>query len=225
MQNNTIQAPASLANISTLIDTLPMLPKSSSNFELDLLHQVYGVDIEIAVCPKKVAEHLGILVLENDTLTKESKCYFSTSNIIIEYKKTTLPFKDTITIAKHIGHILLHLRECTKMSFSYENGSENNHQEHRVMNNTSYHLMDKTENYYKKQALLFAGKLLIPRGALAEMFERLEKGERYLVSDLCKVFNVSNDLLTKMLHHYNMWDSANIYDNLEYRGSHLKQVI
>ena len=185
---------------------------------LQLLHTIYGEDIPIAIDPLDISDYFGICVEENkrDHINPNtSMLYFCKKHqkFKIVIAPTALEFKKSFLIAYHIGHLFLHLQNnllYDDMSGEYISKStiyDHNYQEHRLMNNVY-------EDTREREAILFAGKLLIPKGALLELLGRLEPHTKYLLSDMCKVFNVSNDLMYKMIKYYKLWDKHKIYDNL-----------
>jgi Zn-dependent peptidase ImmA (M78 family) len=188
---------------------------STKDLEINILHNVYGEDIPIAIDPIFIANSFNIDVIEVESMgNKESLIYFSkiTNKITIKFKKTS-KFKKAFIISYNLGHLFLHILQNKKIKFYKEISSKNNYQEHRVANNQNYKTQDI--NYiYEQEATIFAGKLLIPEGALKDIFKDIKKGYRFLLSDLCKVFDSPNDIMVTMLKTYNMWDMTKIYDNL-----------
>lgn len=188
---------------------------SSNDLELDILHNVYGEDIPIAIDPVFIANKFNVDIIEKDFFENiESQIYLSnkTQKITIEYKKVP-EFKKSFIICQNLGHLFLHIFQYKKVHFVKKISPRNNFQEHRISNNILYKTQ-KEDYLYEEQADLFAGKLLIPRGALLEIFKDLKQGERFLLSDICKVFNSPNDIMVEMLKFYGLWDFSKIYDNL-----------
>jgi hypothetical protein len=181
--------------------------KDNNGLELSILHYVYGEDIDIAVDVEYVIKKLGILSIQKDKLNTQSHLYFCKKRniFVMEYKKT-LDFKKSYVFALNIAYIFLYLLPKKKKSIEIPFLLNHNHIEHRCMNNI--------HTIHLKEIELFAGKLLVPKGALENIFNKAPSGSRYVVSDLCKVFNVSNDLMHKMLNEYKMWNFKKIYDNL-----------
>ena len=183
------------------------------DLELDILHSVYGEDIPIAIDPVFIASRFNVNVTQKELHGDiESQIYFSKQkqSIVIEHIKTS-EFKKAYIISKNLGHLFLHILKNKKKYFTSPISFKNNFQEHRVVNNEEYNL---ERNQYDIEANDFAGRLLIPKGALIEIFKGVKKGDRFLLSDICKVFNSPNDIMVEMLKKYGLWDFSIIYDNL-----------
>jgi len=205
----------SYSHISKKMVFSPEIKFSKENLELDILHSVYGEDIPIAIDPMFIASRFNINIEEKELSSDiESQIYFSQKkqSITIEHIKTS-EFKKAYIISQNLGHLFLHILKDKKKYFLNTISLKNNFQEHRVANNETYNL-EEDDYKYKLEANNFAGQLLIPKGALLEIFKDTKKGYRFLLSDLCKVFNSPNDIMVEMLQKYNLWDFSLIYDDL-----------
>jgi len=182
---------------------------NNKNLSLDLLHRVYGEDIDIAVDLQLVADKFNIVIEQKEHTDKDSLVYFNGEQVVIEYKNHYNLTKNNIGIATSLGHIFLHMINSQGNIF-FINTNSNFLAHHRSANNLNF---NSKIDQFKKDAHLFGCELLVPKGALEFLFYDVSPNHKFLMSDLCDTFNVSNEIMYEVLNYYGLWNEEKIYDN------------
>ena len=192
----------------TNMDNLQL--QDNKNLSIDMLHEVYGEDIDISVDLIRVCSHYNIKVEENDDLEYDSLVYFNQNNIVIEFKNHKNITKNNVSVATAMGHIFLHMVN-NKGAIFFVKASSNFLAHHRAANNMNF---NTDIDQMKKDAHIFGCELLVPKGALEYLLHEVATPkQRFLMSDLCDAFKVSNGIMYEVLNIYDLWTPDKIYDN------------
>ena len=196
--------------MSSMTNTKKLNFKDNDNLSLDMLHEVYGEDIDIAVDLLKVCTHYNIELVENDNIEYDSLVYFNQKNIVIEFKNHKNITKNNISVGTALGHIFLHMIH-NKGAIFFIRTNSNFLAHHRAANNMNF---NTDIDQMKKDAHIFGCKLLVPKGALEYLlYEVASPDHKFLMSDLCDTFKVSNGIMYEILNVHDLWLPEKIYDN------------
>ena len=181
----------------------------------EVLKTVYGDNIKLPIDPRDITAHFGIKVVQRSNMEVRGLSQFDGNNIEIHYKPTyNNGNRDRFTIAHELGHIFLHFLEGQKFEFKdeflkdgFNDLGEISQSISPIMFRAARKDDDLNTDILENEANIFAGELLVPQKEIGVLKNRLEKGERYRSSDLCRYFQVSNGTMFYVMKNYNEWDS------------------
>ena len=165
----------------------------STSYILDI---VYSDGINPPISTQKIADFFDIEIKQNNNLSCDGIAVANNNNYEIEYKKGNYGnVKDRFTIGHELGHIFLHFANKEEtftdtMNEDYQLASRGT---------TSATIKELT---LEKEADLFASSLLIPKDVLIEEINKCET--RPYISDLKRIFNISNGAMYKALVRYGL---------------------
>jgi len=164
-----------------------------------VLEYVYCDTIKVPVDVKKIATFFNIEVSENNKLPYDGIAINRTKGYTIEFKKGDFGVvKERFTIGHELGHIFLHF---PTNSNSFMDSGDEYQAVARGASSSMY------ANYkLEQEAESFAAQLLIPEKEIRNYIENSQL--KPMMSELKKMFKVSNGAIFRTLKSYNLLDKV-----------------